>query len=239
MSDRGQKIELELYMEAHFEEEVSTYNLVGDIVGSEYPEEILLMGGHIDSWDVGPQTGANDDAAGFMVCMEAVRTLIKLNLRPKRTIRFIAWSGEEMGDRNSGAPSYVRRHQDELKNHIIAFESDSGTTNILGWGFSGGKNGFQIFENIHNNYLKNNLEMNKLVFGDGVMVDTEPLFGNGIPVVRNLIEDTPDSANYFKVHHSAGDSVSVLSKEDMDKNVIAISSMFYILANIPERFPRD
>jgi carboxypeptidase Q len=239
MSDRGQKIVLELKMEAHLEDEVSTYNVIGEIKGSEYPNEILLMGGHIDSWDVGPQTGANDDAAGFMVCMEAVRILLKLNLRPRRTIRFIAWSGEEFGHRNSGAPSYAKQHSNELKDHIIAFESDSGTTNILGWGFSGGKNGFEIFKEIHNTYLSNNLKMDKLVFGDGVMVDTTPLFEAGIPVVRNIIEDTPDSKNYFSVHHSAGDSVSVLSKEDMDKNSIAIASMFYILADLPKRFPRD
>lgn len=239
MSDRGQKIELELQMEAHLEKEVSTYNVIGEIVGSEYPNQIILMGGHIDSWDVGPQTGANDDAAGFMVCMEAVRILLKLNLRPKRTIRFIAWSGEEFGHINSGAPSYARRHSEELKDHIIAFESDLGTTNIIGWGFSGGKVGFEKFKNIHNTYLSKNLDMEKLVFGDGVMVDTTPLFESGIPVVRNLIEDTVDSKNYFSVHHSAGDSVSVLSKEDMDKNAVAIASMFYILADLPDRFPRE
>merc|ERR1712160_166312 len=102
----------------------------------------------------------------------------------------------------------------------IAFESDLGTTNIIGWGFSGGKVGFEQFKNIHNKYLSKNLQMDKLVYGDGAMVDTTPLFESGIPVVRNLIEDTfvGFKNNYFSVHHSAGDSVSVLDKDDMDKN---------------------
>jgi len=239
MSDRGQKIILELEMEAHFEEEVSTHNIIGEIEGSDYPNEIVLLGGHIDSWDVGPQSGANDDAAGFMVCLEAVRLLLKLNLRPKRTIRFIAWSGEEFLDKNSGGPFYVKYHSSQLNDHIIAFESDAGTTDILGWGFSGGKNGFELFSKIHKEYLSKKLDMDKLVYGDGKMVDTTPLFESGIPVVRNLIKDTEDSEYYFTYHHSAGDSVSVLSKEDMDKNVISIASMFYIIADIPQRFPRN
>ena len=116
---------------------------------------------------------------------------------------------------------------------------DLGTTNIEGWGFSGGKNGFEIFKNINQNYLEKNLNLTKVVFGDGVMQDTTPLFNKGIPVVRNLIKDTPDSKFYFTYHHSAGDTVSILDKDDMDRNVAAIASLFYIIGDIPERFPRN
>jgi len=239
MVNRGQTVVLRLQMEAHFEELTSTFNVVGQITGSQFPNEIILIGGHIDSWDVGPQTGANDDAAGFMVCMEAVRILLKLNLRPKRTIRFIAWSGEEFGDKNSGGPNYAKIHSNELDNHIMAFESDLGTNNIEGWGFSGGNKGFEIFKNINDKYLKKILNLNRVENGNGVMQDTTPLFKNGIPVVRNLIKDSLDSKYYFTYHHSGGDTVSVLDKDDMDSNVAAIASMFYIIADIPERFPRD
>ena len=92
-----------------------------EIVGSTKPEEILLMGGHIDSWDTGSQTGANYDAGGFLSCFEAMRLIMKNNLRPKRTIRFIAWSGEEWGGLLNGAHAYLLAHRDELKNHIVAF----------------------------------------------------------------------------------------------------------------------
>lgn len=238
MINRGQKVVLQLKMEAHFENLTSTYNVVGEITGTVFPNEIVLIGGHIDSWDVGPQTGANDDAAGFMVCMEAVRVLIKLNLRPKRTIRFIAWSGEEFGDVNSGGPNYARVHANELENHIIAFESDLGTTDIEGFGFSGGENGYEIFKKINQDYLSKNLNLTR-VENKGVMQDTTPLYKAGIPVVRNLIKDTPDSKYYFTYHHSGGDTVSILDKDDMDRNVAAIASLFYIIADMPEKFPRN
>lgn len=239
MQKRGQRIELNLYMEAHYEEKVSTFNLIGEIQGSEFPKEVILIGGHIDSWDVGPQTGANDDAAGFMVCMEAVRMLLQLNLRPKRTIRFIAWAGEEFGDENSGAPSYAKLHENELEDHIMAFESDSGTTEIFGWGFSGSEAAYKIFNALNEKYLKDALNLNTVRYGDGIMVDTTPLYQKGIPVVRNLIKDTPDEKFYFTYHHSAGDSVSVLDTNDMDSNVAAIASMFYIIADFPFRIPRN
>ena len=239
MENRGQKIILNLQMEAHFEDPVTTYNIIGEIKGWEFPSEILLLGGHIDSWDVGPQTGANDDAAGFMVCMEAVRVLLKLKLRPRRTIRFIAWAGEEFGDYASGAGSYARLHEEELEKHILAFESDEGTTDIKGWGYSGGEKGFEIFENLNKNFLVQKFGTEKVVLGDGVMQDTKPLYGKGIPVVRNLVEDTEDSKYYFSYHHSAGDTVNVLNQDDMDRNVAAIAAMFYIVADLPERLPRD
>lgn len=79
------------------------------------------MGGHIDSWDTGSQTGTNDDAGGFITCYEAMKLIKDADLNPKRTIRFIAWSGEEWGDPRNGAHAYVVAHKHELKNHIVAF----------------------------------------------------------------------------------------------------------------------
>lgn len=113
-------------------------NVVGQITGSEKPDEIFLLGGHIDSWDTGSQTGANDDGGGFITTFETINVLLKLGLRPKRTIRFIAWSGEEFGAANNGAHAYVDRHKDELKSHVIAFESDLGSTTPFGFGYNGG-----------------------------------------------------------------------------------------------------
>lgn len=119
-------------------------NLIAEITGSQYPDEILLLGGHFDSWDTGSQTGANDDGGGVMVCLEALHVLAKLGLRPKRTIRFIAWSGEEMGLPGRGAEAYALRHKDELAKHILAFESDEGTTKPYGFGFNGGSKATKI-----------------------------------------------------------------------------------------------
>lgn len=238
MQDRGQKIVLSLHMEAHYEERRNSYNVVGEIQGSLYPNEVILMGGHIDTWDVGPQTGANDDTAGFMVCFEAVRVLLKLGLRPKRTIRFIAWSGEEMGRPEKGAVQYVNTHAKEIEDHIIAFESDEGTTKIYGFGFSGGANGLKVIKNIAEKYLTQ-INASQIIENDGEMTDTAPLLALGVPVVRNEIADDATRDYYFSYHHSAGDTVDVLNADDMDSNVGAIASLFYIIADMNERFPRD
>jgi len=106
---------------------------------------IYFIGGHSDSWDTGSQTGANDDGGGFVTCYEALRLIAKLAGKPKRTIRFIAWSGEEYGGSLSGASQYARDHADEMKNHIIAFESDLGSRTPVAWGYDGGEKGFEYF----------------------------------------------------------------------------------------------
>lgn len=110
MADRGQKIVVNLYMEDHLEQPRVSYNVMGELKGTEYPEQIILMGGHMDSWDIGPQTGANDDAAGVYTCFEALRLLKQLKVSVKRTIRFIGWTGEEMGLQNAGHEEYIRQH---------------------------------------------------------------------------------------------------------------------------------
>lgn len=238
MHDRGQKIVLSLHMEAHYESRRTSYNVVGEIKGYKYPHEVVLMGGHIDTWDVGPQTGANDDTAGFMVCFEAVRVLLRLGLRPKRTIRFIAWSGEEMGRPERGAVQYVSRHEGEIDDHIIAFESDEGTTRIYGFGFSGGAKGLKVIQTISEKYLRA-INASQIIENDGEMMDTAPLLARGVPAVRNEIADDETHDYYFAYHHSAGDTVDVLDADDMDGNVRAIASLFYIIADMDERFPRD
>jgi len=97
MQDRGQKISVRLSLENQFVSGCTSNNLVFEIKGSTYPDQIILAGGHIDSWDTGSQTGANDDGGGFITVFEAFRLLHRLQYRSKRTLRFIAWSGEESG----------------------------------------------------------------------------------------------------------------------------------------------
>lgn len=93
-----------------------------EVVGNDKPTEILLMGGHIDSWDTGSQTGANDDGGGFFTVFEAMRLVMQNGFRPKRTMRFIAWSGEEWGGYyNNGAKQYYQRHIAEMDQHVVAF----------------------------------------------------------------------------------------------------------------------
>lgn len=218
-----------------------SHNIIGEITGSKIPEEIILIGGHVDSWDTGPQTGSMDDLAGFYVCYEAVRVLMYLqekNLipRPKRTIRVIGWSGEEMGFDENGASSYVKTHDEEMKNHILGFESDEGVTDIYGFGYSGESKGYSVVNFIST--LLKGLKMDKLS-DDGEMVDTGPLHKLGIPSMSPMVAVFDDQREYFQYHHSAADTISTLNPDFMDRNVIGIASMFYAISNLPLAPPRN
>lgn len=146
MQARNQTIKVHLILESKTVPNSNSNNLIFEIVGSTYPDQILLMGGHIDSWDTGSQTGANDDGGGFITVFEALKVLRKLGLRPKRTLRFIAWSGEEWGSPVNGAHQYVQKHQAEVKNHVVAFESDLGSTLLLGFGYVGSAGGMKLIQ---------------------------------------------------------------------------------------------
>jgi carboxypeptidase Q len=194
------------------------------------------MGGHIDSWDTGSQTGANDDGGGFITCFEAMRLILKSGLRPKRTLRFIAWSGEEWGDPRNGNKAYFQAHKNELAKHIVAFEDDLGSTRLLGFGYSGDPRGKEVVKMIANKYM--GILNASLVTNDGGGVDTEPLFENGVPVMANSIVDNESHDFYFQYHHSAGDSMTMMNPDDMDSNVVGVASMFYILADLDSTIPR-
>jgi len=121
MQNRGQKVVTRLVIETLFVSHTNSENLIFEIVGSEKPDEIVLAGGHIDTWDTGSQTGANDDGGGFITVFEAFIMLKKLGFRPRRTLRFIAWSGEESGSPIDGSAQYLERHKNEVYRHIAAF----------------------------------------------------------------------------------------------------------------------
>jgi len=128
MQARGEKLKINLKMEAHNLPDGYSRNVIADIPGAEHPEQIVIVSGHIDSWDVGQ--GAMDDGGGCVASWEAARLMLKLGLKPKRTIRVVLWTNEENGIR--GAKEYARRHANDLKNHVLAIESDSGVFNPTG-----------------------------------------------------------------------------------------------------------
>lgn len=238
MSDRGQKIVVKLYMEAKFEEKTTTtYNIIGELKGSQNPEKILLMGGHIDSWDVGPQTGSSDDLIGFMMCYEAMRVLKKLNLIPKRTIRLIGWAGEEVGSDNNGAMVYTNtvEKNGELKNHIIAFESDLGSNDITGFGFVGNNKANYIMQEIVKKFEPYKMD---LFSNDAENADIASLYFKGIPILKNINTKTKDHREYFIIHHSAADTMSYINPEFVDRHVMAIAGIMYAIADLPMDLPK-
>jgi len=228
MQDRGQTIIVELSLESALVPKSYSNNLVFEIKGSEKPEEIVLAGGHIDTWDTGSQTGANDDGGGFITVFEALRLLKDNGFRPRRTLRFIAWSGEESGSYEDGAAQYVTTHEKEIAKHVAAFESDLGSTMLYGFGHSG--EGADIVKGVLTNYLS------ILDAGhyepDGESVDVGPLFERGVPIFKNLIKDTEDHEYYFRYHHTAGDSMTIMNADELDSNVVGIAAFLYIIADL-------
>jgi carboxypeptidase Q len=133
MADRGSKIVVRLKMEAHFDADAESANVVGEIRGRERPDEVVVVSGHLDSWDVG--AGATDDGGGCVVTWEALRIMKKLNLRPRRTVRVVLWTNEENGGR--GGLAYRDQHRAELAKHVMMLESDGGVFRPQGFGFTG------------------------------------------------------------------------------------------------------
>ena len=208
--------------------EVTSYNVVADIKGSEHPEQVVIVSGHLDSWDLG--TGAVDDAAGVAVAMETAHVLQQLHLRPKRTIRVIAWMDEENGGR--GHDVYARDHNSEFVNHVAAIESDSGAAHPLGFNAKISSEALPLLQPIQN-VLKS--------FGANLMkqtnhspgADVAPFAKAGVPAF-GLMQDT---RTYFNYHHTAADTLDKIVPRDLRENAAAMAVMGYALANMAQPLP--
>lgn len=240
MIKRGQKVILRLVMEAKYESNLATsHNLIIDLPGSNKDDEIIILGGHLDSWDAGPQTGSTDDLSGFFVCYEAVRTLMKLNMKTQRRIRLIGWSGEEMTQPNNGSNVYINNRESEIKrnNHVMAFETDDGVNRILGFGMTGNSKAKSNIKSIlpfFKEYGMSDFREN----GGGADVDR--LASNfNVPTMTNIVNETPDFREYFTTHHTAADTITALNKEGMNRNVVGIAGLMYAVGNFKDKLTRN
>jgi len=200
-------------------------NVVAELRGSELPDEIVLIGAHLDSWDVGH--GAHDDGAGCAIVMETLRLLSRHGLTPRRTIRAVLFTNEENGLR--GGKNYAERHAWE--HHVAAIESDSGGAAPLGFGVSAGPGGLEMIEPIL--AALQTLGAGKL-FPRGGGADIGPLRDQGVPVL-GLVQDT---TKYFDYHHSAADTLDKIDPHDLNRNVAAMMLMAYALADHDQTLPR-
>ena len=198
-----------------------SYNVIGEIRGSQYPEEILLVGGHLDSWDVG--TGAHDDGAGVVHAMDAIYILRKMGWKPQRTIRCVAFMNEENGLR--GAREYARVSDERNEFHLAAIESDRG-------GFTPRGFSVQNTEGDFNKRFKKLLRFAELLEAydlyfeiGGSGADIGPLKGQG----GMLIGFLPDSQRYFDYHHTPTDNADAVSKRELQLGVAAIASLVYLI----------
>ncbi len=224
MQDRGTVVRVLLKMDARFLPDADSFNVIGELRGRERPDDVVVIGGHFDSWDVG--TGSTDDGGGCVVSWEALRLMKKLNLRPRRTVRVVLWTNEENGTR--GALAYRDRHKDELAKHVLMFESDSGVFKPTGFGFTGSDAARAKLTQIAT-LLKGIQADHISAAGEGADIGPSVQAAN-IPAMSLDVD-----GNYFLIHHTEADTIDKIDPMDMSRASAAIAVMAYIIADMPER----
>jgi carboxypeptidase Q len=215
-------------MEATTLPDAQSANLVADYRGRERPEEIVAIGCHIDSWDIG--TGATDDGGACVVMWEAVRVLKRLNLRPRRTIRVVFWTNEENGLR--GAVAYRDKYLKELPNHVMMLESDTGVFRPVGFGFSGLDRGRAIVTEIAS--LLTGIGASR-ISPNGGGADIGPSVDTAnIPAMSLEV----DGSKYFLIHHTPADTVDKIEPTEIAQCVAAVAVMAYVVADMSQRLDR-
>jgi len=208
--------------------DVESANVIGDIKGSEHPEQVIIVSGHLDSWDLG--TGAIDDAAGVAVSMEAENLIQKLHLKPKRTIRVIAWMNEENG--SAGSKQYGKDHEKEMSNHFAAMETDGGAGHPLGINIKGKPEVKKMLAPVAAILQESGAGMLNLVEHCGA--DIEPLEKAGVPAFSPI----QDSRFYFNYHHTAADTLDKIMPKELAENSAVVAVAAYALANVEQSLPR-
>jgi len=208
--------------------DVESYNVIGDIKGSEHPEQVVIVSGHLDSWDLG--TGAIDDGAGVAVSMEAANLIQKLHLKPKRTVRVIAWMNEENG--LMGSKTYARDHEKDFGNHFAVMEADGGAGHPLGLNIKGKREVKTMLTPVAAILQESGAGMLTMVEHCGA--DIEPMEDAGVPAFSPI----QDSRFYFNYHHTAADTLDKIVPKELAENSAVVAVTAYALANMEQPLPR-
>ena len=218
-------VRIHLSLPTHLGQEVQSYNVVADLKGSEHPEQVVIVSGHLDSWDLG--TGAIDDGAGVVMAMETAELIQRLHLHPKRTIRVIAWMNEEMG--GTGRDVYAKDYAAELGNHVAAMESDLGAEHPLGFHAKISEAAVTQLSPVQSVLSKFGANLLERVPGSPE-TDIEPLADKGVPVLGIW----QNGLTYFKYHHTPADTLDKVVPEELRENAACLAVMGYALANMTE-----
>ncbi len=222
MTARGITVKVHLRMSARNLPEKEQANVIAEIEGSEWPEEIVLVGGHLDSWDVG--TGAHDDGAGCAIAVGAVNLIHKIGLRPKRTLRVVLFASEEFG--GISGETYLKAHHDELDHHIAAIESDSGS--FAPDGFSARTTPAVLTRLQKMATVLEPFGANKVIEG-WAGVDIGPIVEQGVPGLAHRTQNE----HYFDYHHSPADTFDKIDPQDLAANVTTVAAMLWLIADDP------
>ncbi len=228
LQDRGARLVIRLSMEARMLPDSESANVVAEIPGRELPNEVVVLGGHIDSWDVG--AGATDDGGGCVAAWEAVRIIKALNLRPRRTIRVVFWVNEENGLR--GGLAYRDKYRSELSDHVVMIEADSGVFKPRGFGFTGPDAAREAVTSIAR--LLSGIEADRIAPAGGG-ADIGPAVEAGkVPSMSLDVDET----RYFEIHHTDADTIDKIDPHDLARCVAALAVMSYVVADMPQRLGR-
>src|SRR5438270_442738 len=208
--------------------DVESANVIGDIKGSDHPEQVVIVSGHLDSWDLG--TGAIDDGAGGAVSMEAANLIQKLHLKPKRTIRVIAWMNEENG--LAGSKQYGKDHEKEWSNHFAAMETDGGAGHPIGINIKGK---FEIKKLLAPVLaVLQESGAGALELAEHAGADIEPMEKAGVPAFAPI----QDSRFYFNAHHTPADTLDKIVPKELAENSAIVAVFAYAMANSEQPLPR-
>jgi hypothetical protein len=220
----GVPVKVRLDMAAQMLPDADSGDVIGEIPGREHPEEVVVMGGHIDSWDVGQ--GAQDDGASIIACLQAVALMKKLGLEPRRTIRVAFWVNEENGGR--GGVAYREFVGDKIRNHAAAIEMDGGAEAPRGFGAGVDPASMEMLRQIGK--LLDPIGAGEITAGGGGS-DIGPLLRDGVPGLGERTVGT----HYFDWHHTEADTLDKVNIDDFRKNMAALAVMGYALADMPGR----
>jgi carboxypeptidase Q len=224
----GVKFRVRLELSCETKEDVPGHNVVGELRGRERPDEIVLVGGHLDAWDVGQ--GAHDDGAGCCQAIAAVALLKKLGLRPRRTIRVVLFTNEENGTR--GGKAYAKAYEKELGKHVFALESDRGGFTPRGFSTNANPKALAVLRELAEPLRPLGIEF---VRSGGGGVDIGPMGPAGVVLAGYV----PDGQRYFDLHHSAKDTLSEVHPRELELGTAAIAALIHAVADRKEPLPRN
>jgi hypothetical protein len=207
---------------------VESANVVGDIKGSEHPEQVVIVSGHLDSWDLG--TGAIDDGAGVAVSMEAANLIQKLHLKPKRTIRVIAWMNEENG--SAGSKQYAKEHEKDWANHFATMETDNGAGHPIGLYIKAKPEVKTLLKPVAAILQESGAGM--LALSEHAGADIEPMEKAGVPAFAPI----QDNRFYFNYHHTPADTLDKIVPKELAENSAVVAVFAYAMANSEQPLPR-
>jgi carboxypeptidase Q len=208
--------------------EIESANVIADVKGTEHPEQVVIVSGHLDSWDLG--TGAIDDGAGVAISMATASLIRQLHLKPKRTIRIIAWMNEENGQ--AGSKAYAKEHAKEWPNHFAAMEIDNGADHPVGLNIKGKPEVKTMLAPVAAVLQESGAGILRLVEHCGA--DIEPMEEIGVPAFSPI----QDSRFYFNYHHTAADTLDKIVPKQLAENAAVVAVAAYALANAEQPLPR-